>query len=353
MKSFKAYLVESKMTYDEALAIFGVQGGYTEDSIKSKYKALALANHPDRGGDQERMKQINVAYEILKKSVGKVGKNRVPSVDWDAIRKKYKEGAIHIKAILLSKIDIQIFNDYFSKLSGKTFTGQITRTLPLESDSNPHYVVVDMEFKSADKESAFSLSCSIDLNIVFNSSKGLGSVDVPDDIPMTVNAYGFHNNRKQKLSQRDYTLNQSMAGFSKPELIFPKDKLVKIFSGSKKATIFKKRDMGVGLQKKLDATFYNDYATIPLSDNATINGKKNQDAYFLVIYRTVFLKQAGWMLNGLYKGNKRVAMLGVVSVPETEDTLNSIVKIVDGSKKYLKDENGLANYLTQSFKDLK
>lgn len=36
-------------------------------NIKRAYRKLALKNHPDRGGDIEKMKLINMAYEILSK----------------------------------------------------------------------------------------------------------------------------------------------------------------------------------------------------------------------------------------------------------------------------------------------
>lgn len=37
----------------------------SKDDIKKAYKKLALIHHPDRGGDQEKFKQISTAYEIL------------------------------------------------------------------------------------------------------------------------------------------------------------------------------------------------------------------------------------------------------------------------------------------------
>ena len=37
--------------------------------LKSLYKALAMANHPDRGGDVEIMKAINVQYEAAFKAL--------------------------------------------------------------------------------------------------------------------------------------------------------------------------------------------------------------------------------------------------------------------------------------------
>lgn len=36
--------------------------------IKTAYRKLALTHHPDRGGDAEKMKEINLAYEYLMKN---------------------------------------------------------------------------------------------------------------------------------------------------------------------------------------------------------------------------------------------------------------------------------------------
>ena len=35
----------------------------TLDELKAEYRRLAMANHPDRGGDVETMKQINADHD--------------------------------------------------------------------------------------------------------------------------------------------------------------------------------------------------------------------------------------------------------------------------------------------------
>lgn len=37
----------------------------TIDDIKKSYRALALQHHPDKGGDEEKFKQLNQAYEMI------------------------------------------------------------------------------------------------------------------------------------------------------------------------------------------------------------------------------------------------------------------------------------------------
>lgn len=45
--------------------ILGVSKNVTQDEIKRAYRKLALQYHPDRGGDQQKFKEINEAYQIL------------------------------------------------------------------------------------------------------------------------------------------------------------------------------------------------------------------------------------------------------------------------------------------------
>ena len=48
--------------------ILGCQNFATLEQIKCAYRRLALRYHPDRGGDLEKMKEINIAYEFLIKN---------------------------------------------------------------------------------------------------------------------------------------------------------------------------------------------------------------------------------------------------------------------------------------------
>ena len=43
----------------------GLQRGATEDEVKKTYRKLAREHHPDKGGDAEKFKKIQGAYEIL------------------------------------------------------------------------------------------------------------------------------------------------------------------------------------------------------------------------------------------------------------------------------------------------
>jgi molecular chaperone DnaJ len=48
--------------------ILGITPNATQEEIKSAYRKLALATHPDRQGSEEKFKQVQEAYDILTKN---------------------------------------------------------------------------------------------------------------------------------------------------------------------------------------------------------------------------------------------------------------------------------------------
>jgi len=46
--------------------ILGISNKASDDDIKAAYRKLAMIHHPDRGGDAEKLKLINKAYDVLK-----------------------------------------------------------------------------------------------------------------------------------------------------------------------------------------------------------------------------------------------------------------------------------------------
>lgn len=53
------------MTDSEACVILGLPPTFSERELKGAYRRAAAANHPDRGGNVQRMVLVNEAYEVL------------------------------------------------------------------------------------------------------------------------------------------------------------------------------------------------------------------------------------------------------------------------------------------------
>jgi hypothetical protein len=52
--------------------ILGARQDASRDEIERLYKRLAVQHHPDRGGDEERMKSLNEAYRVLGNEASRV-----------------------------------------------------------------------------------------------------------------------------------------------------------------------------------------------------------------------------------------------------------------------------------------
>lgn len=50
---------------EQALEVLGLDASASTSSIKRRYRELAMAWHPDRGGDVERFQELQVAYAFL------------------------------------------------------------------------------------------------------------------------------------------------------------------------------------------------------------------------------------------------------------------------------------------------
>ena len=58
-------MLSPKEELDRALDILGLPKLITKDDIRKQYHFLAKKNHPDLGGDEVLMEQINSAYTFL------------------------------------------------------------------------------------------------------------------------------------------------------------------------------------------------------------------------------------------------------------------------------------------------
>ena len=59
------------MTQEEAYKILGCTSDDDADMLRRAYQSLAKKHHPDRGGDSNLFRDINVAYDLLKRGLNR------------------------------------------------------------------------------------------------------------------------------------------------------------------------------------------------------------------------------------------------------------------------------------------
>jgi hypothetical protein len=95
------------MDYSEALKLFGFTGNFTKEELKKRYLELSKKYHPDLNGDEEMMKKVNSAYEVLKSCISQY-KTAKKQDNYDELLIKYynklkeKVGAYASKTVYLS-----------------------------------------------------------------------------------------------------------------------------------------------------------------------------------------------------------------------------------------------------------
>jgi hypothetical protein len=271
------------------------------------------------------MKNVTVAYDILKKQKVSIS----TKVNWEEIDAKLRTLGAAIKTQLLSAFDPDVFIRYFNEFTQNKFEHKMVRIFPKENERRPSFAGFESEFFTSGRETVFNMQVSATLSSV-SSEKVLGFGDLK--YTLVIIAYGFQNNKKQKLSRSDWKWTNDHSFFRQPEKIFPKNKLTKIFSGSTSNRKFQKRDMELFLKTKLNATLTNEFAYIPLVGD-----------YSLLIYRHVFMKISGWGTNGIYKKRmSRVSQAKYAIFPETEaaakllqDLQKSVSKVSPENEKVI------------------
>jgi len=231
MKTFIELLFE--MTADQAADIIGYKDG---DDLKKKYKEAARNAHPDLGGSEEKMKEVNNAYEVLKKTKPKSSK-----VDWGDIHKKYIDMCKFINEELEKTFNFSIFEKYLEEtVSGKWKTESIKyygeNYYKGNDYGSPSFAGMKIRFKST--KNYIDLDFTVYLTSLRNSSglsSSLGS------IPLKVNSTGFIQNRKFKLYQKEWDkLTISSKTINQPETFLPKVKLKKQLTKEKRTKATKK-----------------------------------------------------------------------------------------------------------------
>lgn len=308
MKNFSRFLTE--MNLDQSMDILGLSGSFDEKELKLAYRRSSAKAHPDKGGSTDAQQKVNAAYDFLKKNVTatKVQDDR------ETIWKQYREAAVLIRDDLRKNFKVDNYTKFFTDIFGEEFKGLITANRPEESDmpkrGAPYASSIDMEWSNADRTKVFQLHVSVTLADVFRSG-GLASPGTT--YPMNVSTFAYLDNRKVKITSRDYTNSSKKAVFDTPDKVFPKSKIVR-----KNKTKFKKSDMISALKAEIRAEVSQDFWFIPLKGDR-----------FLALTRGTMRREAYWSIQGIWFKKSKYSWKRddsydrpFMSFPENEETLN-------------------------------
>lgn len=329
----KQILIE--ITVDQALKVLGLSQSDARDAskLKSAYKSASLKNHPDRGGSTEAMKDVNLAYELLQKYTGSStssggSSSRGGSFDRDSYersKQEYFDLGLSVLRSLKEKLKLDAFLRHFQTIYNEPFEHKVITEVPKPTDSARTHIynaVLSYEFFNKTRDIVFNISFSCYLtDVKYDRSLGSGAKNI--SYPLGVIAYGFFNNKKLKITQRDYQRTQNHDVLSDPEMSFPKKRL-ETFKKTAKAKQFRREDMVMTLKNKIDAgEWYDNQFTVRLGTNP----RKD-----LVFRRGTFQRMPYWDVNFYVNGKyQQIERAGVLL--ETEETARFLIDLANGAKK--------------------
>lgn len=258
MKPYRYYFrLTEAMSKTDALEIFGIEGFADQNELNKLYKDLSRKNHPDLGGDVEKMKNINQAYDVLKSLRGGASKPET----WEdrharekELNKKYIEIWNRIKSLFEKSFDEKTVIDYLQQFTSDPLSVTIS-----DNKANTGNIAwfrgrfeASVKIHNADNTTVFYVEYSI--SPVENDSKGLGFDNLDDrdisyDVSIRTDVY--HNKRKHKINQQNYSWKIGFKAVDDLKNVFPSAKLKKIFNPNAKKKAFKKADMFKAMQREL------------------------------------------------------------------------------------------------------
>lgn len=350
MRFRKYMLLEKDMPLELALSIFGLTRDEIDDkTVKDRYRKLGLEHHPDQGGDIEMMKQINNAYEILKRTK-KIDSREADKDDFD---QRIYSTATGLRNMLMSGFKPELFLVHFKNIFGKEFEYSIKRMWPDDKKDKPKFYFsgagFNVEFSTISRNTIFTLSVHASQDSIYNAMNkttiGAGTMS----FEVYIEAHGFYGSKKQKLTKRDWNFTNDHSFLNDPDKIFPKTKLQKIVSGKTNKRAFKKRDMIAYITQKLKGSWDGEFAKIYLD--------KNKE-FYLLMYRMTFRRLPIWGANGIYKKYSKIAQGATISFPETEEVAQffgeiqkAVVNITDEVKLTAKVNKMLRQKYDKIMKD--
>jgi curved DNA-binding protein CbpA len=297
-KGFKRLFEARPPTGEEiakAYEVFGLKPGDDLSNLDSLWKALARKNHPDLGGDPEKMKEINAAKDILSQFGSSSYAGTFSSYGSTYKRTTPEERAEQDKKLLA--INRKIADGIMSimKSASISYEKYLKRSFPdIEAKepkdlSNKDSVYITYTWATKDGSTSFSLIIRSGWGHQKSKDHTLGGGSSEENYEVMFETKMYHNGKTYKVSQQKYSFNKLSGQLGKPSEIFPDKALKRVSSQSRGASKMQARDFRAALENEFDGfTRGKDIWLLPVSDTRALQ-----------INRHVMLKTGLWSILGL------------------------------------------------------
>lgn len=109
-------------------AVLGVEPGVSADDLKKQYRKLAMQHHPDRGGDEEKFKDINEAYTALSLVSYKSTDDVFNDFFWASMRQASKPRRIRYDPSMEGRAQIHVVVSVDDVRAGRVFDYTVFRS---------------------------------------------------------------------------------------------------------------------------------------------------------------------------------------------------------------------------------
>jgi curved DNA-binding protein CbpA len=269
MKRFTQFLLEQKMDREEAMRILGLKPGFSTEDLNVAWKKAARENHPDRGGNLDKMKDINNAKDALQGTTQAAAK----MASYEQAKAQTEEKAEVFEKLVMDSMKehldldkfVQHFNRVFSSEHFKVVKSQWWDSFKSKNYSNRNNIFTvhfEAEFANETRTIVLDMSISANYHELFNTRALAGPEAF---VSMFIMSDILYNRKKVKLTQSNYKRMDTSNVLSDPEVLFPAKKLK---SQATKSTgrALSKRDVLLTLEKELGAGFNGEWAFVPIGD---------------------------------------------------------------------------------------
>jgi hypothetical protein len=304
----------------DAERILGLRGSWGGAELKKAYRTSALQNHTDVGGDDEAMKRVNLAYELLSKYKSPA------SHAADRETRKQDEGRFDaVAAACAENILSQVDKEAFASYAASIFGGEFKCTTDFSRSSG--YLSMGIRVANDTSSTVLEVSMWLDINQLLYGTPVLSFDSLDATVGFTTSI--LHDKRKVKIGSKNYDWKSSKTILHDPRNLFPEAKLRRGMSVSK-ARKFRRSDAELAMREELNASSDTNYTRIPMGNDLRVT-----------MYRMTFGGQAAWGFNGLYRKYGRIAMLPTIFLPEDEPTIRKLISTLKSA--YGKTEQEIIN----------